>query len=292
MINSGDLVLIYKDEKRNYLQKVPCGQLHTDLGFFETSHLIGKDFGDFIETNLGHKFYLLKPTLDDMVMKIRRLTQIIYPKDIGMILMRANIFPGAKVIECGVGSGALTSALCNFVRPNGKVYGYERSKDFIENIRKNLTKYSLVDFWEIKHQEVVDEFDQKEVDFVMIDIGSQDQLVGAAYKSLKGGCRMATICPTFDQLTRAVFTMEETGFINIETLEIQVRKILVRRGKTRPEQHMPCHTGFLVFGTKINNPPQNLFAEFAELEPSEGIIVNQKDTEETKEADDKENTLP
>ena len=85
----------------------------------------------------------------------------------------------------------------------------------------------------------------------MIDIGSQWELIDAAYKSLKGGCRLATICPTFEQLSRTVFTLEDKGFINIESMEILVRRILVRRGKSRPEQRMPSHTGFLVFATKI-----------------------------------------
>jgi tRNA (adenine57-N1/adenine58-N1)-methyltransferase len=269
MIKQNDLVLLYKDERRNYLLKVSGGRLHNDFGYIDIQNIIGKDFGDYVETNLGHKFFILKPTIDDMVMKIKRMTQILYPKEIGMILVKANIFPGARVIECGGGSGALTTALANFVRPTGKVYSYERNPEFMENARKNIERYGLTECWEAKNQEISGEFDQKEVDFVMIDIGSQWDLVPAAYKSLKGGCRVSAICPTFDQLTRTVFTMEETGFINIETMEILVRRILVRRGKTRPEQTMPSHTGWLVFGTKINQPVAlNPEAKNSELPPA------------------------
>ena len=85
---------------------------------------------------------------------------------------------------------------------------------------------------------------------MMIDIGSPWELIDAANKSLKGGARLASICPTYEQLTKTVFSLEEKGFVNIETMEVLVRKILVRRGKTRPEQRMPSHTGWLVFGTK------------------------------------------
>ena len=184
-------------------------------------------------------------------MKVKRQTQILYPKDIGMILTKAHIFPGAKVIESGVGSGALTTALANFIRPDGRVYSYERSEEFLKNAKKNLEKNGLAPWVEFNHCEVTDEFQQKDADFVMIDIGSPWQLIDAAYKSLKGGCRLATICPTFEQLTKTVFTLEEKSFINIETMEILVRKILVRRGKTRPEQRMPSHTGWLVFATKV-----------------------------------------
>jgi len=251
MVNNGDLVFLYNDEKRNFLITVNERTLHTDKGFIKINTLIGKQFGEKAETNLGLPFYILKPYLHEMVMKVKRKTQILYPKDIGIILTRAHIFPGAKVIESGIGSGALTTALANFVRPNGKVFSYERNKEFLDNAQKNLEKNKLSQWVEFNHAEIQDEFPEKEVDFVMIDIGSQWDLIDAAYKSLKGGCRLASICPTFEQLTKFVFTLEDKGFINIETMEVLVRNILVRRGKTRPEQRMPCHTGWLVFATKV-----------------------------------------
>jgi tRNA (adenine57-N1/adenine58-N1)-methyltransferase len=260
MINEGDLVFLYKDEKRNYLIKMQGGRLHTDLGFLELKDIIGKEFGQKIDTNLKHSFYILRPYLHEMVMKVKRKTQILYPKDIGIILTRANIFPGARVIESGGGSGALTTALANFVRPGGKVYSYDRNEEFLENAKKNIEKYGLSEYVEFKHREVTDSYDEEEVDFVMIDIGSQWDLIDAAYKALKGGSRLATICPTFEQLTKTVFALEEKGFINIDSIEVFIRNILVRRGKTRPEQHMPSHTGWLVFASKIfkevtANPP-------------------------------------
>jgi len=251
MIKEKDLVFLYNDDRRNFLLKVGARTLHTDKGFLKIEGLIGKNFGETIETNLGVPFYVLRPYLHEMIMKVRRKTQILYPKDIGTILTRAHIFPGAKVIESGIGSGALTTALANFVRPTGKVYSYERNEEFLENAKKNLEKNGLSQWVEFKHCEVVDEFDQKEADFIMIDIGSPWDLIEAAYKSLKGGSRLATICPTFEQLTKTVFTLEEKNFINIESMEILLRRILVRRGKTRPEQRMPSHTGWLVFATKV-----------------------------------------
>ncbi len=251
MIKEGDLIFLYNDDKRNFMTKVTKNTLHTDKGYIKLDSLVGMKFGQKAETNLGHPFYILKPYLFEMIMKVKRQTQILYPKDIGMILTKAHIYPGAKVIESGIGSGALTTALANFVRPNGKVYSYERNEDFLKNAKKNLEKNGLDQWVEFNHLEVTDEYPQKEVDFVMIDIGSPWQLIDAAYKSLKGGHRLATICPTFEQLTKTVFNLEEKGFINIETMEILLRRILVRRGKTRPEQRIPSHTGWLVFATKI-----------------------------------------
>ena len=230
--------------------RVTKNTLHTDKGSLKLESILGKDFGEKVDTNLGISFYILKPYLYEMIMKVRRQTQILYPKDIGMILVKSCIFPGATVIECGIGSGALTTAMANFVRPAGKVHSYERNEDFLKNARKNLEKNGLSEWVEFNHAEITDEFPQKNADFVMIDIGSQWDLIDAAYKSLKGGARLASICPTFEQLTKTVFTLEEKGFVNIESLEILVRRILVRRGKTRPEQRMPSHTGWLVFATK------------------------------------------
>ena len=250
-VKEGDLVFLYSDEKRNFLLKVSKKALHTDKGFLEMSNLIGKKFGERVETNLGTPFYILRPYLYEMIMKVRRKTQILYPKDIGMILTRAQVFPGAKVIESGIGSGALTTALANFVRPTGRVHSYERNKEFLDNAKKNLEKNGLAEWVEFNHHEIVDEFPEKDADFIMIDIGSPWELIDAAYKSLKAGARLATICPTYEQLTKTVFTLEEKGFINIETMEILLRRILVRKGKTRPEQRMPSHTGWLVFATKI-----------------------------------------
>jgi tRNA (adenine57-N1/adenine58-N1)-methyltransferase len=250
MIKEGELIFLYKDERHNFLIKVQKGNLHTDMGVLELKNIVGKEFGEKIETNLGEAFYLLRPYLHEMVMKIKRKTQILYPKDIGIIITRANIYPGARVIECGSGSGSLTTALANFVRPSGKVYSYERNEEFLENAKRNIERYGLNDWVEFKLSEIINEFDEKDVDFIMIDIGSPWDLIDAAYKSLKGGSRLATICPTFEQLTKTVFTLEEKGFVNIESMEILLRRILVRRGKTRPEQQMPSHTGWLVFASK------------------------------------------
>ena len=250
MIKEDSLILLYKDHQRNYLIKVKKGRFHTDKGFIDLEALVNKEYGQAIETNLGEKFYILQPDLYNLVMKVNRKTQIIYPKDIGLILLKSGIYPGARAIECGTGSGSLTTALANFLRPEGCVYSYERRKEFLDNSKKNLEKYGLDKWVVFKEKEITQEFDEQNVDFVMIDIGSPWELIDASYKALKPSGRFATICPSFEQLTETVFTLEEKKFVDIETVEILVRRILVRKGKTRPEQRICSHTGFLVFATK------------------------------------------
>lgn len=251
MIKENDLIFLYYDTNRNYLLRAKPQKFHTDKGYLDIGKIIGKEYGDKIKTNLGFSFYILKPTLYELVMKLKRHTQIIYPKELGMILIKGGIFPGAKVIEAGTGSGALTSTLAYFVRPDGRVFSYERNLKFLNNAKKNIEKNGLSEWVVFKHKEVINEFDEQDIDFIMIDIGSPWTLIDAAYKSLKKGGRLCTICPTFEQLTKTVFSLEEKGFVYIETIEIIVRRILVRKGKTRPEQRIPSHTGFLIFASKI-----------------------------------------
>ncbi|MBD3246878.1 MAG: methyltransferase domain-containing protein [Candidatus Omnitrophica bacterium] len=257
MIREGDLVYLFHDYRRSFLRSAGKRRLHTDQGFIDLQELIGRSYGETVYTNLGKPFSLLRPSLHEKIMLIKRKTQILYPKDIGMILMKAQIYPGAKVIESGAGSGALTTALANFVRPRGKVYSYERNEIFLKNARANIEKNGLAEWVEFKHREVIDEYEEKDADFVMIDIGSPWELIEPARKALKGGAVLATICPTFEQLSRTVFTLKENEFTNIESMEIFLRKILVRPGKTRPEQRMPSHTGWIVFATKTipSSPP-------------------------------------
>jgi tRNA (adenine57-N1/adenine58-N1)-methyltransferase len=252
MIQEGELINLYHNEQRKYLLKVKHAQFHTDKGFIDLTAIIGKNFGEKIVSNLGYNFYILKPTLEQLVMKVKRHTQIIYPKDIGIILTKATIFPGAKIIEAGSGSGAFTSAAAYYIRPNGKIYSYEQRRDLFENAKQNIEKNNLTPWVEISNKKIENNFEQKNADFILIDIGSPWELIRAAYQSLKAGHKLATICPSFEQLSKTVFTLGQEGFTDIETLEVLTRRILVRPNRTRPEQRMPSHTGFLVFATKIS----------------------------------------
>lgn len=140
-ITEGDYVLLYLSPRKTYLVKVEAGKtFHTHKGFIKFDDLIGKAYGSTVLSNMGVEFAALKPLLRDYVMKSARQTQITYPKDIALMVMFSGISSGSRVVEAGTGTGALTTALAHYVRPNGKVYSYEVRKEFLETAEKNLAE--------------------------------------------------------------------------------------------------------------------------------------------------------
>lgn len=250
-IKEGAGVLIVSPDEKTYLVKVYNKKsMGTHLGEINLGDAIGLEYGQRIYSNLEHPFIVLEPSLEDRMMKIRRRTQIIYPKDAGLILLKCGVTTGMRVVECGTGSGALTMALANAVAPTGKVYTYERREEFSENARQNVENAGYAEYVEFKHGEAQGGFDEDDVDVAIIDLPSPWDGIPSAAKALRGGGRIASLSPTYNQVERCVESLEQEGFVLIETLEVLVRSIRVARGKTRPVDRMVGHTGFLTFGTK------------------------------------------
>jgi tRNA (adenine57-N1/adenine58-N1)-methyltransferase len=250
-IKSGESVLLLSSDNKTFLVDIRDGKVFsTHLGNLNLGEAIGKRYGEVIHTQLGKPFYLLDPTLEDRMMKAKRLTQIIYPKDAALILLKTGIRSGFRVIECGVGSGVLTIALSNAVFPDGRIYSYDRREDFLDNAKKNVKDAGFGELVEFKLRDVKDGFDETDVDVVILDLPSPWEGVSSAARSIRGGGRIASISPTFNQVEKTVESLNNEGFTNLETLEILIRKFLVRPGKTRPFERMVSHTGFLTFGRK------------------------------------------
>jgi len=256
MIKPGDQVILYHSERMNYLVTVqPKGSFSTHRGQLPFDQIAGKEFGDEMRTHLGFLFYLLKPGLADLAMKVKRSTTIVYPKDVGTMLLAAAVFPGARVIETGSGSGALTTILANFVRPDGRVYSYERRPEFSANARANVTKYGLDAFCEFFVRDPEHEgFAQSDVDAVLLDVPEPWTLIAPAHKALKGGYTLVSISPTVEQVRKTVSAMEMQGFARIHVKEVLEREILVRATGIRPADRMVAHTVYLIHGHKVNQP--------------------------------------
>ncbi len=249
-IKQGDDVLLYLDERRRYLVKVEDRSFHTHKGYVELRELIGRPYGVSVESNLKVSFIALKPTIYDYIAKLARRTQILYYKDIALIILRLGIGAGSRVVEGGTGSGALASALAFFVKPTGKVYSYEVRSDVLEVARKNLARVGLLDYVELKNKDLTEGIEEKEVDAVVLDLASPWDVVPHAYEALKGGGGLASFSPTINQVEKTVEALRREGFVDIEAIECLLRKLKVEVGATRPHTFMVGHTGYLVFARK------------------------------------------
>ncbi len=251
VICEDDDVLLYLDHRRTYLIKVERGRsFYTHKGFIEFDKIIGSDFGTRIKSNTGVRFVALKPTIRDYILKMRRKTQISYPKDISLILMLSGVGPGSRVVEAGTGTGALTSALAFVIRPTGRIYSYEIRKQFIGNALKNLVRAGLSEYVDLKNEDVTRGIDEEKVDVVILDLATPWLVVPHAYSALIGSGSFVSFSPTVDQVVKTVETLRENNFIDIKTLECLVRRMQVERGKTRPETLMTGHTGYITHARK------------------------------------------
>lgn len=255
IIQENDTVLICFDDEVTYLVEVIPGRkfaVHQGKPI-NLGSLIGKPYGSQLEFEHSHAV-LLEPTAEDFMMKARRESGIIYPKDAALILMKLGIRSGSRVVEIGAGSGALTIALAHQVAPTGKVHTYEIRDDFLKLAESNLRKAKLLPYVELNKRFEREPFKETEVDAVISDVPEPWHEVELVRASLKSGGRMASLNPTYNQIEKMSEVLERAGFIQIQAVEVLVRGILARSGRTRPEQRMVSHTEFILFAVKPAEP--------------------------------------
>jgi tRNA (adenine57-N1/adenine58-N1)-methyltransferase len=252
LIQEGSYVLLFLDHRRTYLVKVESGKnFHTHKGFIKFDDLIGKEYGSKVPSSTGVEFVALKPLLRDFIMKSARQTQITYPKDIALIIMFSGIGPGSRVVEAGTGTGALTTALAHYVKPDGKVYSYEIREEFLKTAEKNLRRAGLADFVELKNKDVTAGIEERDIDAVVLDLATPWLVIPHAYNALKPCRTVVSFSPTIDQVVKTVESLKDNNFIDVETVECLMRGMQVERGKTRPQTLMTGHTGYVTFARKI-----------------------------------------
>ena len=252
-ITSGDTVLLVSPDNKSFMVVVTEEKsFSSHMGMLDLSLALGKKWGDTIVSNLGNSFVLLKPTVEQKIMKVRRATQIVYPKDAALILLKTDVQAGSRVVEAATGSGALTIALANSVAPCGKVYTYEKREQFMKNAEDNVRRSGLSPYVEFNCSDVREGFKERDVDVAILDLPSPWYGIPASYEALAPGGRIASISPTFNQVERTAEALEETGFVRIETVELIMRNYQVKKGKTRPDNRTVAHTGFLTFAFKGN----------------------------------------
>lgn len=253
-IKEYDRVLLYLDDRRTWLVQVRADSppFHTHAGFLELKSLLGMRYGDKISTSLNEEIVLLKPTTLDFIMKSERRTQIVYPKDFAYIAGRSGLHSGCRVLECGTGSGALTTFFASIIAPGGMVHTYEERTDFFNIAQKNVEKAGFLSYVRFENANLLNaSTPSSEFDLVLLDTGDPWTLLDIAHNALKGSGFLFCVCPTTNQLEKVAESMIGR-FADIECVEILFRRIEARAGKTRPSMRMIGHTCYLASGRKIN----------------------------------------
>jgi tRNA (adenine57-N1/adenine58-N1)-methyltransferase len=256
-ITPDSYVIVYRDRRRKWLVRpIDTPKLHTHLGILDVSGLVGKQYGVIVTTTMGDELIVLKPTIEDFIMKLARRTQVIYPKDLGVMMVKLGVRSGSQVIETGTGSGATTALLAYLVQPEGMIYTYDINPEFQAIARKNIEKLGLARQVTFRVKDARLGFDEEEADAGVLDVGDPWEVIPSMKRALSPSAPIAAITPTTNQAERLVAKMKEEGFAAIETLEILVRNLEARVGMTRPSNHMIGHTAYLTFGRSTLGPNQ------------------------------------
>ena len=250
---AGELVLLVDRKKRRYLiDLVGGGSFHSHAGLLSHDDIIDNPPGISLTSSLGAAFIALRPTLSDFILKMNRGAQVIYPKDLGAILMTADIFSGAHVVEAGMGSGALTMTLLRAVGNSGLVTSYEVREDHAKKAEQNIQRFfGKVSNHRIHHVDISEGIREKNVDRVLLDLPEPWEIVPLVVGALIPGGILLTYLPTIPQVQHTVETMEEHNFELIETLEVLHRGWNIAGSSVRPNHRMVAHTGFLTTGRLI-----------------------------------------
>ena len=253
LIEAGTLILLHFDPRRQWLLRVEEGkQFHTHKGYIELSSMIGRPFGSGFKSSLGYMFWALRPTTHDLIMHSARKTQIMYPKDIGLVILKLGLTSGNQVLEIGTGSGAMTVAAAKAVRPLGHVHTYEARQEFAEVAEKNFRRASVSEYVTVHHADAAAGVEGTDFDAAIIDVGDPWPVIPHVHRALAGGAPAASFSPTINQVEKTTATFREVGFTNINTIESFIREIRAETGKTRPATIMVGHTGYLTFAQKIH----------------------------------------
>ncbi len=279
----GDLAeLVGLKHKHFIITLKPGGELQTHRGVLKHDELIGKAWGSQVFSHNGHPFFLLQPALADLLKSLPRNTQILYPKDIGFILVTLGIGEGMHVLEAGTGSGALTAALAYALGKEGHVTTYEVRPEMQEMAIKNLTRLGLAERVTFKSGDIIQGFDETGVDAVFLDVPNPYDYMLQVKTALKTGGFFGCILPTTNQVIIQLRELRRCQFAFIEVCEIMLRYYKTEPDRLRPTDRMVAHTGYLVFARPV------LMAETSannfELMAEAGLAV--EEVEDDKDGDE------
>lgn len=250
--HDGDLAELVGLRHKHFIVNLQVGaKFETHRGVILHDDLIGKPWGTQVFSHMGAPFFLLQPSLADLLIDLPRTTQILYPKDIGFILVTMGVGPGQKVMEAGTGSGSMTTALAYAVGNEGRVISYEVKPDVQNLARKNLTRFGLDSRVDFKLRDIQEGFDETDADSFFLDVPNPYDYIGQVRAALKPGGFLCCLIPTFNQVEKTLYSLRQQNFAFTEVCEVLLRYYKPEPTRLRPTDRMVAHTGFLVFARRI-----------------------------------------
>jgi tRNA (adenine57-N1/adenine58-N1)-methyltransferase len=242
----GDRVLLIDSKARRYLVTMAAGgEFHSHAGFVRHDDLLGQPEGTVLRSGTGARYTAVRPTLAEFVLKMPRGAQVIYPKDLGAILMLADVYPGSHVLEAGVGSGALSMTL---LRAGAEVVGYEVRADFAAKAQVNVAAFAGADAarrYRVEVRDVYAGIDERHLDRIVLDLPEPWRVVKLAEEVLHPGGIILSYLPTITQTAQLRTALDGSRFAMAETLEVLHRGWHIDGPSVRPDHRMVAHTGFL-----------------------------------------------
>jgi tRNA (adenine57-N1/adenine58-N1)-methyltransferase len=262
-LRAGESVLFIDRKERDYLRTLRVGaRIHIRNGFIAADDLIGGPDGREVENSGGEPYLVLRPTYATLIPNLPRRAQVIYPKDVGTILLWGDIAPGVRVLEVGTGPGALTIALLRAVGPSGQVISYEIREDFAEMARANVQQFfGPAPNWTVKLADVRAGIDERDLDRMVIDLAEPWTLLTVAHPALRPGAVLVAYVPTVLQVKQFVDSARSFGFGAVQISETLLRPWHVRGLSIRPEHRMVAHTGFVITCRRLAGEPVRAHAE-------------------------------
>ena len=248
----GDLVLLVDRKDRSYLRRLEAGGFfHSHSGLVAWDDLLGRPEGTMVRSVGGGRFLAFRPTLSDYVVKMKRGAQVIYPKDLGPMLMIADIAPGHRVLESGVGSGALSLAL---LRAGATVVGYELRGDFARRARNNVRDFlgaEAMTRYQVEERDCYEGIDDQELDRVALDLPEPWRVAPHAAERLRPGGILVAYTPSVVQATRLRGALDDGPWGLAATVEVLQRGWHIVADAVRPDHRMVAHTGFVTHARRL-----------------------------------------
>lgn len=270
----GDLCLLIDPKQRRRIMRLDRRQHfhHKRTGRIDHSDIIGRAPGLRIKGPLMGEVVCLRPTFEEYIMRrLKRSTQIIYPKDLGPILFKGDIFPGANVLESGIGSGSATATLLRYLG-DGSLTSYEQREEFAENVRGTLREIeSHFGSFQARHKieirDVYEGIDERGLDAILLDVPEPQNAADQAAKALRPAGVLLCWLPTALQVYALVRHLQASGdWAEVSTQETLVRGWDVGEGSVRPAHRMVAHTGFLIRARRV---------ELLRLDPGQDVADGQ-----------------